>query len=121
MCFVVFCGVLRVFCDVLRVFCRVLRVFCSTFPQNTQNTRKTSKINTGKHKKLTIRSCIAGVFQEPKISTVLHKTLFTKHLQNTAKLRKTPQNSHKTRFVKLRLETPQNKRKTLKTVTKRSQ
>jgi len=56
--------------------------------------------------------------QEPKILTVLHKTLFTKHLQNTAKHRKTPQNIHKTRFVKLHRKTPQNKRKTLKTVTK---
>ena len=36
-----------------------------------------------------IRSCIAGVFKEQKISTVFHKTPFTKHLQNTAKHRKT--------------------------------
>jgi len=68
----------------------------SVFPQNknTQNTRKTSK-NSGKHKKLTIRLCIAGFFEEQKNSTVLHKTLFTKHLQNTAK-RKT-QNTAKHR------------------------
>jgi len=87
MCFVVFCGVLQVFCDV----CGCFAVFCecfAAFPQNTQNTRKTSN-NSGKHEKLTIRSCIAGDFQEPKISTVLHETLFTKHLQNTAKHRKT--------------------------------
>jgi len=113
-CFVVFCGVLRVFCGVLRVFCECF----AEFPQNTQNTRKTSK-NTEKHKKLTIRSCIAGVFKEQKNWTVLHKTLFTKHLQNTAKHRNTPQNSHKTRFVKLRRKTPQNKRKTLKKITKK--
>jgi len=53
----------------------------------------------------------------------------TKHISqnicktlNTAKHRnKTLQNSHKTRFVKLRRKTQQNKRKTLKTVTKRPQ
>jgi len=85
-CFVVFCGCFSN-CD---VFCGCFAVFCecfAVFPQNTQNTRKTSN-NTGKHKKLTIRSCIAGVFEEPKISTVLRKTPFTKHLQNTAKHRK---------------------------------
>jgi len=83
-CFVVFCGCFVMFCGCFAVVCECF----AAFPQNTQNTRKTSK-NTGKHEKLTIRSCIAGVFQEPKISTVLHKTLFTKHLQNTAKHRKT--------------------------------
>jgi len=103
-CFVVFCGCFVMFCGCFAVFCECF----AAFPQNTQNTRKTSK-NTEKQEKLTIRSCIAGVFQEPKISTVLHETLFTKHLQNTAKHRKTPQNSHKTRFVKLRRKTPQNK------------
>jgi len=97
MCFVVFCVVLRVFCDVLRVLSSVFECF-AVFPQNTQNTRKTSK-NTGKHKKITIRSCIAGVFQEQKNSTVLHKTLFTKHLlQNTAKHRKTPQKQSQNAF-----------------------
>jgi len=105
------------------MFCGCFAVFCecfAVFPQNTQNNQKTSK-NNEKHKKLTIRSCIAGVFQEQKNSTVLHKTPFTKHLQNTAKHRKTPQNSHKTRFVKLRHKTLQNARKTLEIVTKRSQ
>jgi len=102
-CFVVFCGCFVVFCGCFAVFCKCFAVF----PQNTQNTLKTSK-NTEKHKKLTIRSCIAGVFREQIKSTVLHKTPFTKHLQNTAKHRKTPQNSHKTRFVKLRRKTPQN-------------
>jgi len=86
-CFVVFGGVLLVFGGVLWCFA----VFCdcfAVFPQNTQHTRKTSK-NTEKHKKLTIRSCIAGVFKEQFFLTVLHKTPFTKHLQNTAKHRKT--------------------------------
>ena len=40
--------------------------------------------------------------------------------KTSAKHRKTPQNSHKTRFMKLRRKTPQNKRKTLKKVTKPS-
>jgi len=114
-CFVVFCGCFVVFCGCFAVFCECFAVF----PQNTQNTRKTSQ-NTEKHKKLTTRSCIAGVFKEQKNSTVLHKSPFTKHLQNTAKHRKTPQNSHKTCFVKLRRKTPQNKRKTLQKVTKPS-
>jgi len=114
-CFVVFCGCFVVFCGCFAVFCECFAVFL----QNTENTRKTSK-NTEKHKKLIIRSCIAGVFKEQKNSTVLQKTPFTKHLQNTAKHRKTPQNCHKTRFVKLRRKTPQKKRKTLKKVTKRS-
>jgi len=49
-----------------------------------------------------------GRFPREKKSTVLHKTPFTKHLKNTAKHRKT-ENSHKTRFVKLRRKTPQKK------------
>jgi len=102
---VVFCGCFVMFCGCFAVFCECFAVF----PQNTQNTRKTSK-NTGKQEKLTIRSCIAGVFQEQKKSTVLHKTPFTKHLQNIAKHCKTPQNSHKTRFVKLRRITLQKSR-----------
>ena len=108
-----FCRVLRVFCDVLRVFCGVLRVFSSISTKHPKN--------TGKHKKTHNCSNIAGVFQEQKNSTVLHKTPFTKHLQNTAKHRKsckTPQNSHKTRFVKLRRKTLQNAHKTLENVAK---
>ena len=103
-CFVVFCGCFVMFCGCFTVFCECFAVF----PQNTQNTRKTSK-NTGKHEELTIRSCIAGVFQEPKISTV--------RVKGFRGLTPKP----KTRFVKIRRKTPQNKRKTLKTVTKRSQ
>jgi len=117
-CFVVFCGCFVVFCGCFAVFCECFAVF----PQNTQNTRKTSKNSgNGKHRNVTIRLCIAGVFQEQKISTVLLKTPFTKQLQNTAKHRKTPQNSHKTRFVKLRRKTLQSARKMLENVTKRSQ
>ena len=72
-------------------------VFCecfAVFPQNTQNARKHRK-TLENHKKLTIRSCIAGVFQKPKIATVLHKTAFTFH-KTSAKHRKTPQNTRKT-------------------------
>jgi len=131
----VFCGVLRVFCGVLRVFCdvfaSVLQYFHKTH-KTPENHRKTLKTQNSQY---TIRSCIAGVFKEQTISTVLHKTPFTKLLQMCAcsacagaaeslrtcihtNHRKTPQNSHKTRFVKLRLKTPQNKRKTRKNVTK---
>jgi len=92
MCFVVFCDVLRVLCE---CFASGLQYFYKTHEKH----RKTVALETGKHKKLTICSCIAGVFQEPKIVTVLHKTPFTKHLQNTAKH---SQNSHNTRFAKLR-------------------
>jgi len=40
MCFVVFCGVLRVFCGVLQVFCGVLRVFCSISTKHTKHRSK---------------------------------------------------------------------------------
>ena len=118
----VFCGVLWCFAGVLWCFAGVLRCFASVlqyFHKTHKTPKKHRKIQKNT-KKLTIRSCIAGVFKEQKNSTVLHKTPFTKHLQNTAKHRKTQQNSHKTRFVKLRRKTPQNKRKTLKKVTKPS-
>ena len=103
MCFVVFCGCFVVFCG---CFASVLQYFHKTHAKHPKNIEKHWKTQ-----KNTIRSCIAGVFQEQKKSTVLHKTLFTKHLQNTAKHRKTPQNSHNTRFVKLRRKTLQNARK----------
>jgi len=123
MCFVVFCGVLRVFCAVLRVFCGVLRVFCSISTKHTEHLKNIEN-NTEKHKKLTIRSCIAGVFQDQKNSTVLHKTTFTKHLTSAkpAKHRKTPQNSrHNMHFVKLRRKTLQNFCKTHAKCSKTSQ
>ena len=99
----VFCGCFVVFCG---CFASVLQYFHKTHAKHPKNIEKHWKTQ-----KNTIRSCIAGVFQEQKKSTVLHKTLFTKHLQNTAKHRKTPQNSHNTRFVKLRRKTLQNARK----------
>jgi len=99
----VFCGFLWCFAGILRCFASVLQHFQKTH-KTPEKHRKTLKT----HKKLTIHSCIAGVFREHKKSTVLHKTPSTKHLQNTAKQRKTPRNSHKTRFVKLRRKTPQN-------------
>ena len=58
-CFVVFCGCFVMFCGCFVMFCGCFAVFCecfAVFSQNTQNIRKTSK-NTGKHEKLTIRSC----------------------------------------------------------------
>jgi len=93
------------------MFCGCFAVFreCfAVFPQNTQNTpekhRKT--LENTKYSQYARVLRIACVFQEPEISTVvLHKTIFTKHLQNTAKHRKTQtvfktlQNSPKTRFV----------------------
>ena len=64
-----------------------------------------------------------GRFQRAKkFDCIAHKTPFTKHLQNTAKHRKTPQNSHKTRFVKLQITSQnttkqtQNAQKSHKTV-----
>jgi len=100
-------------------FASALQYFHKTH-KTPEKHRKTLE-NTKKNSQYARVLRIAGVFQEPTILTVLHKTLFTKHLQNTAKHRKTPQNSHKTRFVKLRSKTTQNKCKTLKTVTKWSQ
>jgi len=92
-CFVVFRGVLRVFCGVFRV---CFAVFCecfAVFPQNTQNTRKTSKKlkNTKTHNTLVYLYC--GRFQRAKkfdciAQNTFHKTS-AKHLQNTAKHRKT--------------------------------
>jgi len=126
----VFCGVLWCFAGVFWCFAGVLRYFASVLQyfHKTHNTPEKHRKTLENTKKLTIRPCIAGVFQKQKNSTVLHKTPFTKHLQNTAKHRKTPQNSHKTRFVvnktrfvKLRRKTLQNARKTLENVTKRSQ
>jgi len=95
-CFVVFCGVLRCFvvcCGCYAVFCECFAVF----PQNTQSTQKTSK-NTEKHKKLTIRSCIAycvlRAFSESKTIRLYYCTKYLsqnicKTPQNTAKHRKT--------------------------------
>jgi len=89
MCFVVFCGVLWCFAGVLWCFAGVLRCFASVLQyfHKTRHTRKTSK-NTEKQKKLTIRSCIAGVFKEQK-----NRLYCTKHpSQNICK---TPQTHRK--------------------------
>jgi len=115
MCFVVFCGCFVMFCGCFAVFCECFAVL-QYFHKTPEKHRKTKK---HWNKKLTIRSCIAGIFQEPKNSTVLHKTPFTK---TAAKHCKTPQNSHKTRFVKLRRKThtakrTQNAQKRHKTLT----
>jgi len=80
-CFVVFCGC---FVMCLRVFCGVLRVFCSISTKHTKHPKNIEK-HWKTQKNHNMRSCIAGVFQEQKKSTVLHKTPFTKHLQYTAK------------------------------------
>jgi len=93
------CGVLRVFCDVLRVCCECfvsdLHYFHKTHTKH-KKTRKTLENTKNSQYARVLR--IVGVFQEqePKIATVLHKTHLsqnTKHLQNSAKHRKT---KHKT-------------------------
>jgi len=118
----VFCGVLRVFCDVLRVFCDFLRVFCSISTKTHKTPEKYRKTLLETHKKLTIRSCIAGVFQEQNISTVLQKKTFHK---TSAKHRKTPQNTTKQSQNAFCEITSQNTAKRTqnarKNVTKRSQ
>jgi len=58
-----------------------------------------------------------GRFQRAKKFDCIAQNTFHK---TSAKTPQKPQNSHKTRFVKLRRKTPQNKRKTLKKVTKPS-
>jgi len=113
MCFVVFCGILRVFCGVLWVC--VLRCFASVL-QYFHKTHKTPE----KHRKAlenTKNSQYARVLREFSKSTKF-RLYCTKHLsqnicKTSAKHRKTPQNSHKTRFVKLRRKTLQNARKTI--------
>jgi len=112
MCFVVFCGVLRVFCDVLRVFCGVLRVFCSISTKHTKHPKNIEKHWKTRKTHNTLVYC--GRFPRAKNFDCIAQNTFHK---TSAKHRKTPQNSHKTRFAKLCRKTPQNKRKTLKTVT----
>jgi len=111
MCFVVFCGVSWCFAGVLwcfsGVFCGVLRVFCSISTKHTKHPKNIEK--TEKHK----NSQYARVFVLRAFSKSKKIRLYcTKHLsqnicKTSAKHRKTPQNSHKTRFVKLRRKTPQ--------------
>jgi len=93
----VFCGVLWCFAGVLWCFAGVLRCFASVL-QYFHKTHKTSEKHrnqTKKKLKNTKISQYARVLRafskskEQKNSTVLHKAPFTKHLQNTAKHRKT--------------------------------
>jgi len=114
----VFCGVLRVFCDVLRVFGGVLRrVFhCSISTKHTNHPKNIEKHWKTQKTHNTLVYC--GSFPRAKKFDCIAKNTFHK---TSAKHRKTPQNSHKTHFVKLRRKTLQNARKTLENVTKRSQ
>jgi len=93
MCFVVFCGVLRVFCDVLRVFC-VLRCFASVL----QYFHKTHKTKTPeKHRKTlenTENSQYARVLRAFSKSKKI-RLYCTKHFSQN--ICKTPQNSAKHR------------------------
>jgi len=100
--FVVFCGVLRLFCDFLRVFCScfasVLQYFHKT--HRTPEKRRNTLENTKKSQYARVLRTFSKS-QEQKISTVLHKTSFTKllHLQNTAKHRKTLAKTVTKRFL----------------------
>jgi len=103
------------------MFCRCFAVFCecfAVFPQNTQNAPekhwKTQKTHN------TLVYC--GSFpRAKKFDCIAQNTFHKTSAKHTAKHRKTPQNSHETRFVKLSHKTLQNARKTLENVTKRSQ
>ena len=101
----------------------VLRVFCSISTKHTKHPKNIEK--HWKTQKLTIRLYVyCGSFPRAKISTVLHKTPFTKHL-TSAKHCKTPRNTAKQSenafIVKLRRKTLQNARKTLENSLKTSQ
>jgi len=98
MCFVVFCGVLWCFAGVLWCFAGVLRCFASVL-QYFHKTHKTPEKHrkTLKNTKNSQYARVLRAFSKSKkirLYCVLHKTPFTKHLQNTAK-RKTPQNTAK--------------------------
>jgi len=94
----------------------VLQFFHKTH-KSLQNTRKTHrKILWKTHKKLTIRWCLADVFQEQKKSTVLHKTPSTKHLRNTAKHRNTLAKQSENAFCEI---TSKNKAKRTQNAQKR--
>jgi len=111
MCFVVFCGVLRVFCDVLRVFCGVLRVFCSIPTKHTKHPKNIEKHWKTRKTHNTLVYC--GSFpRAKKIDCIAQNTFHRTSAQRTAKQRKTPQNSHKTRFVKVRRKTHAKRLKT---------
>jgi len=93
MCFVVFCGVLRVFCGVLRVFCGVLRVFRSISTKHTKHLKNEKHRKTLKNTKNSQYARVLPAFADSK----KNRLYCTKHLsqnicktpQNTAKHRKT--------------------------------
>jgi len=123
MCFVVFCGVLRVFCDVLRVFCGVLRVFCSIQYFHKTKTHKTPE----KHRKTlenTKNSQYACVLRDFLKSRKI-RLYCTKHFsQNICKTpqnakRKTPQNTAKKSQNAFCEITPQNTAKRTRNARKR--
>jgi len=89
MCFVVFCGVLRVFCDVLRVFCGVLRV-CSISTKHTKHPKNIEKHWNTKKTHNTLVYC--GSFPRAKKFDCIAQNTFHKI---SAKHRKTPQNTAK--------------------------
>jgi len=131
----VFCGVLWCFAGVLWCFAGVLRLRCFArglqYFQKTHKTPEKHRKTLKKKEKLTIRSCIAGVFhfQVPRAKKIdcIAQNTFHKHIcetpQNTAK-HKTPQNSHKTRFVFCEITSQNTVKRTQNAqanVTKRSQ
>jgi len=94
MCFVVFRGVLRCFAGVLWCFAGVLRCFASVLQyfHKTHKTPEKHRKTLKNTKKLTMRSCIAGVFKKAKKSDCIEQNTFHK---TSAEHRKTPQNTAK--------------------------
>jgi len=92
MCFVVFCGVLRVFCGVLRVFCGVLRVFCSIPTKHTKHPKNIKKFWKWKTQKRHNTLVYCGRFPRAKNFDCIAQNTFHK---TAAKHRKTPQNTAK--------------------------
>jgi len=119
----VFCGVLWCFAGILWRFAGVLWCFASVL-QYFHKTHKTPEKHrkTLKNTKNSQYARVLRAFKEQKKSTVLNKTPFTKHLQITAKHRKTPQNSHKTRFAcEITSQNTAKKTQNAQKVTKQSQ
>jgi len=91
-----------------------LQYFYKTHKTPEKHHRKTLKKTRKTHNTLVY----CGSFPRAKKIDCIAQNTFHK---TSAKHRKTPQNSHKTSYVKLRRKTLQNARKTLENVTKRSQ
>jgi len=91
MCFVVFCGVLRVFCDVLRVFCGVLRVFCSISTKHTKHPKNEKHRKTLENTKNSQYARVLRAFSKSQKI----RLYCTKHFSQN--ICKTPQNSAKHR------------------------